>query len=341
MLIKEGYMEIHSSYSLKAFNTFGLEVKAESFVRANSIATLKNALMLGQSSSVFILGGGSNLLLTQPIRGLCIHIDFKGINVIKKTADDVLVEVMAGENWHAFVQWSIEQGYGGIENLALIPGNVGTAAIQNIGAYGIELKDVFVNCTAIHQQTLKERTFSIDEAQLNYRSSIFKTELKNQYVITKLQLRLTKKNHRISIDYGSIKKALGSNTPTPKNIAEAVISIRKQKLPDPVEIGNSGSFFKNPILKQSHFEELKKKHPLLPSYPINDAMIKVPAAWLIDTLGFKGLRRGDAGVHKNQALVLVNYGHASGLEILAIAKEIQMAVKKEFNIDLEAEVTIH
>lgn len=334
-------MNIQTHYSLKNWNTFGVDETTAAFVSVESVDALKIALQHPDYNQHFILGGGSNILLTQPIHGLCIHVNLKGISIVKENHAEVIVEIQAGENWHAFVCWTLEQGYGGLENLALIPGNVGTAAIQNIGAYGIELKDVFVNCTAIHKKTLKERTFSIDEAQFDYRSSIFKTELKNQCVITKLQLRLTKKNHRISIDYGSIKEALGSNTSTPKNIAEAVIGIRKQKLPDPAEIGNSGSFFKNPILKQTHFEELKKKYPLLPAYPVNNSMIKVPAAWLIDTLGFKGLRRGDAGVHKNQALVLVNYGHASGSQILAIAKEIQMAVKKEFNIDLEAEVTIH
>ena len=334
-------MNIQTHYSLKNWNTFGVDETAAAFVSVESVDALKVALQHPDYKQQFILGGGSNILLTQPIQGLCIHVNLKGISIVEENHAEVIVEAQAGENWHAFVQWSIEQGYGGMENLALIPGNVGTSAIQNIGAYGVELKDIFVNCTAIHRQTLKERIFSLNEAQLDYRSSVFKTELKNQYVITKLQVCLTKKNHRISIDYGSIKEALANNTPTPKNIAEAVIGIRKQKLPDPLEIGNSGSFFKNPILKRSHFEKLKKKHPLLPAYPVNDSMIKVPAAWLIDTLGFKGLRRGDAGVHANQALVLVNYGQANGLEILAIAKEIQAAIKKEFNIDLDAEVSVY
>lgn len=333
-------MKLHTQYSLKAFNTFGIEQSAENFVAISSQSQLKEALSLKQFEQKFILGGGSNLLLTQPIKGLCIHIALKGINVIQEDDNTVLVEAMAGENWHDFVCWTLEKGYGGLENLSLIPGNVGTSPIQNIGAYGVELKDVFESCTAFDRHNLTQRTFSREDAQFGYRSSFFKTKGKGQYVISAVQFRLTKKAHVINTSYGAIKEALGNKESTPQNIAHAVISIRQSKLPNPVELGNSGSFFKNPVIKKAQFDQLLTTFPKLPSYPQENGQVKVPAGWLIDQLGFKGKRIGDAGVHKKQALVLVNYGNASGQEILALAQKIQAAVKESFNISLEAEVNI-
>ncbi|MEN8853286.1 MAG: UDP-N-acetylmuramate dehydrogenase [Candidatus Arcticimaribacter sp.] len=333
-------MKLHTQYSLKAFNTFGIEQSAENFVAISSQSQLKEALSLKQFEQKFILGGGSNLLLTQPIKGLCLHIALKGINVIQEDDNTVLVEAMAGENWHDFVCWTLEQGYGGLENLSLIPGNVGTSPIQNIGAYGVELKDVFESCTALDRNDLSERTFSKEEAQFGYRSSFFKTEGKGQFVITAVRFRLTKKAHQINISYGAIKEALGDQETTPQNIANAVIGIRQSKLPNPAEIGNSGSFFKNPVITKAQYDQLLMSYPDLPAYPQDNEEVKVPAGWLIDQLGFKGKRIGDAGVHAKQALVLVNYGSATGEEILALAIKIQATVKENFDIDLEAEVNI-
>ena len=333
-------MKLHTQYSLKAFNTFGIEQSAENFVAISSQSQLKEALSLKQFEQKFILGGGSNLLLTQPIKGLCLHIALKGINVIQEDDNTVLVEAMAGENWHGFVCWTLEQGYGGLENLSLIPGNVGTSPIQNIGAYGVELKDVFESCTALDRNDLSERSFSKEEAQFGYRSSFFKTEGKGQYVITSVRFRLTKKAHQINISYGAIKEALGDQETTPQNIANAVIGIRQSKLPNPAELGNSGSFFKNPVITKAQYDQLLMSYPDLPAYPQDNEEVKVPAGWLIDQLGFKGKRIGDAGVHAKQALVLVNYGTATGEEILALAIKIQATVKENFDIDLEAEVNI-
>lgn len=333
-------MKIHQHFSLKHFNTFGIEQSAENFVAVTTQSELKEALSLKQFDQKFILGGGSNLLLTQPIKGLCIHIALNGITVIQEEDNTVLVEAMAGENWHDFVCWTLEQGYGGLENLSLIPGNVGTSPIQNIGAYGVELKDVFESCTALDRNDLSERTFSKEEAQFGYRSSFFKTEEKGQFVITSVRFRLTKKAHQINISYGAIKEALGDQETTPQNIANAVIGIRQSKLPNPAELGNSGSFFKNPVITKAQYDQLLMTYPDLPAYPQENREVKVPAGWLIDQLGFKGKRIGDAGVHAKQALVLVNYGTATGKEILALAQEIQTSVKENFDIDLEAEVNI-
>ena len=333
-------MKLHTQHSLKAFNTFGIDQTAENFVAVESTEELKEALNLAQFEQKFILGGGSNLLLTQPIKGLCIHIALKGINVIREDDKTVIVEAMAGENWHDFVCWTLEQGYGGLENLSLIPGNVGTSPIQNIGAYGVELKDVFKSCTAFERHNLTQRTFTHEDAQFGYRSSFFKTTGKGQYVIFAVQFRLTKKGHVINTSYGAIKEALGNKESTPQNIAHAVISIRQSKLPNPAELGNSGSFFKNPVISKAQFDQLLTTFPKLPYYPQENGEVKIPAGWLIDQLDFKGKRIGDAGVHKNQALVLVNYGNASGQEILALAQKIQAAVKESFNISLEAEVNI-
>lgn len=333
-------MEIQSSFSLKDYNSFGIDQTAEAFVSVHSEAELKEALTLKDYPKKFILGGGSNLLLTRPLEGLCIHINTKGIQVIEEDEETVIVEAMAGENWHNFVQWSIERGYGGMENLSLIPGNVGTASIQNIGAYGVELKDVFISCSAIALNDLHEKEFNLEAAAFGYRNSVFKTTARGKYVITRLRVRLTKTKHQLNIAYGAIKEALGKLPPNPKNIGAAVIAIRQSKLPDPKEIGNSGSFFKNPVIAKKHYCQLQEKHPTIPSYPVNSEQVKVPAGWLIDTLGYKGYRKGDAGVHKHQALVLVNYGEAKGEEILALAKEIQQKVKETFDISLEAEVNI-
>lgn len=333
-------MNIQTHFSLKRWNTFGVDEIAEAFVSVDSIAALKAALQHPDYRQQFVLGGGSNLLLTQPLRGLCVHVNLKGIAIIQETDNDVIVEAQAGENWHNFVCWTLKQGYGGLENLSLIPGNVGSAPIQNIGAYGVELKEVFVGCTAMQRSDGSLHEFDHQQAEFGYRTSYFKTRGKDQFVICAVRFRLTKRNHRLATSYGAITTALGDTAPSPQNIAEVVIAIRQSKLPDPAVLGNSGSFFKNPVLTSTAFKQLHHRYPNLPHYPQADGTVKVPAGWLIDTLDFKGFRQGDAGVHEHQALVLVNHGKASGKEILALAQSIQAAVQKEFGIALEAEVNI-
>ena len=334
-------MTIQSDFSLKAYNTFGIEAKAKQFVSAHSIADLNEVLLLNQD--IFVLGGGSNMLLTQNINKLVVHVDIKGISVVNEDENHVWVKANAGENWHEFVLWCIDQNYGGIENLSLIPGNVGTTPIQNIGAYGIEIKDVFTSCEAININSREIKEFNIEECQFGYRESIFKNALKDQYIITSVVFKLTKKNHKTNSSYGAIETELANNnisTPTIKDISNAVIAIRKSKLPDPKELGNSGSFFKNPIIAAGKYKELHKKHPEMPHYVISETEVKVPAGWLIEQAGFKGKRFGDAGIHKNQALVLVNYGNATGQEIVAVSKDIQKTILEKYEIAIEAEVNI-
>lgn len=333
-------MNLIKNHSLQPWNTFGIAQQCDAFVSVDNTEELKKALKHPTFENKFILGGGSNLLLTQKVKGLCIHIGLKGITRVKETEEYDWIEIMAGENWHECVLWSLKNGYGGIENLALIPGNVGTAPIQNIGAYGVELKDVFVSCNALNRITLEEKVFDREEIAFGYRNSIFKTHQKDQWVITKVTLVLTKKNHTLRTHYGAIAAELGEITPSPKTIANAVISIRQSKLPDPKKLGNSGSFFKNPIVPKTHYNNLLATYPDLPNYPAKEGYVKIPAGWLIDQLGLKGYRKGDAGVHKKQALVLVNYGKAEGREILALAHKIQKSVKDRFNVELEAEVNI-
>lgn len=334
-------MAIKTHFSLRSYNTFGIDEHAEAFVEAHSISILKEALQNNKYSSKFILGGGSNILLTQPLKGLCIHIQMKGIRVVKETTSSIWVEAMAGENWHELVLWSLQNGYGGIENLALIPGNVGTAVIQNIGAYGVELKDVFIYCKGLAIDGKSERKFEHQEVKFGYRDSIFKNTEKGNYVITSLCLKLTKKEHHLRTDYGAIMEKLQGKEATPQNIAKAVIDIRKKKLPDPKVIGNGGSFFKNPIIPIETAKRLQKEYPNLPTYSVDAEHAKLPAGWLIEHCGYKGYRNGNAGVHMHQALVLVNYGNATGTSILELAQKIQKEVKSTFGILLEPEVNVY
>tara|TARA_B100000929_G_scaffold290883_1_gene286400 strand:+ start:158 stop:1171 length:1014 start_codon:yes stop_codon:yes gene_type:complete len=336
-------MRILRNFSLKDYNSFGIDVRADKFVSVKTVEDLKSLLRQSYASELFILGGGSNMLLTDDVHKLVVHIALKGKKIISETDNEVIIEVAAGENWHEIVLWTLNQDYGGLENLSLIPGNVGTAPIQNIGAYGVELKDTFVSCTALNIQTLEEKEFGLEESDFSYRNSVFKTSLKGQYIITSVRFRLTKENHHLNMDYGSIRSELEKekiSSPTIKDISNAVIAIRKSKLPNPKEIGNSGSFFKNAIVSKKQFLKLREEFPEIPFYEVSEDEIKIPAGWLIDKAGFKGYRNGDAGVHKNQALVLVNYGEATGAEILALSKQIQAKIKALFGINLEAEVNI-
>lgn len=336
-------MYIKNNISLKPYNTFGIDVLAKHFVSVCSIEELKHVLLLKNYPDKLILGGGSNMLLTKNQDVLVIHINIKGISIIFEDDNFVTVKANAGENWHEFVLWCLNHNFGGIENMSLIPGNVGTAPIQNIGAYGVELKDIFISCEALSIETNKIETFNKDSCHFGYRNSIFKQDAKGKYIITSVCFKLTKHNHKLLTNYGAITSQLEVmkvNIPTIQDISNAVIAIRESKLPNPREIGNCGSFFKNPVISKVDFEKLVEKFKDVPSYPVSDNEIKIPAGWLIETAGFKGKRFGNYGVHKNQALVLVNYGDAKGLDILKLSKLIQKTVKRLFNISIEAEVNI-
>lgn len=336
-------MEIINNFSLKNHNTFGIEAKAKQFVAVHNVAELKTVLEQNKSQKKFILGGGSNMLLTKDIEALVIHVDLKGKKIIKETDDFVWVESQAGENWHEFVLWTIDQNLGGLENMSLIPGNVGTTPVQNIGAYGTEIKDTFVSCEAMKIENQEMKTFSKTECHFGYRESVFKNGVKDQYIITSVVFKLTKRNHKINISYGDITAELTKNNitnPTLKDVSHAVIAIRQSKLPDPKELGNSGSFFKNPILLKTDFKKIHQQFPEMKFYEVSETEVKVPAGWLIEQAGFKGKRFGDAGIHKNQALVLVNYGNATGQEILDVSKKIQETIFKTFGIHIEAEVNV-
>lgn len=336
-------MNIRENVALKAYNTFGIAAQARHFVAVTELDQLQRILELEAYPKKSILGGGSNILLTQDVEALVIHIDLKGIRVVEEDKNEVVVEVMAGENWHELVLWSLEKGYGGLENLSLIPGNIGAAPIQNIGAYGVELKDVFVRCTAVQRDTGKPVIFDREACAFGYRDSIFKQSAKDAYIITAVHLRLTKHNHKRNIAYGAIEAELKKNEiihPTPRDIANAVIALRQRKLPDPKTLGNSGSFFKNPILSKMHFEAFIHAHPQAPHYKVDEEHVKVPAGWLIEQCGFKGKRFGAVGVYEKQALVLVNHGAANGGEVLKVVHRIQHEVHQKFGIALQPEVHI-
>lgn len=334
-------MEIKENISLKTYNTFGIDVNAKRFIRIDSVYQLQQLLKV--EKDVFLISGGSNMLLTKDIDKLVVHIDIIGISIDREDDNFVYLTVNAGENWHEFVLYCVEQNYGGLENLSLIPGNVGTCPIQNIGAYGVEVKDTITKLEAINIETTKLHTFSNDDCSFGYRNSIFKNKVKGEFVITSVAFKLTKQNHSLNTSYGAIETELSSKNiikPSIKDISNAVIAIRQSKLPDPKEIGNSGSFFKNPVIGKSAFLNLQKEYPNIPSYTISENEVKVPAGWLIETAGFKGKRFGDHGVHEKQALVLVNYNNASGKDIYALAEEIQKHILNQFKIDLEIEVNI-
>jgi UDP-N-acetylmuramate dehydrogenase len=332
-------LNISQNISLKEYNTFGINATAKKYI---SVSTIKELVaILKDEKDIFILSGGSNMLLTKDLDKLVIHLNLKGVVVNDTNEESVFVTAEAGENWHDFVIWCISQNYGGLENLSLIPGNVGTSPIQNIGAYGVEIKDTFHQLEAIEIETGKTRVFTHSDCNFGYRNSIFKNELKGNYIITSVTFKLTKTNHKKNISYGAIQSLLTNvENPTIKEISDAIISIRQNKLPDPKEIGNSGSFFKNPVIDRDLFNILKEKFPEIPHYIISENEIKIPAGWLIEQCEFKGKRFGDAGVHTKQALVLVNYKNATGQEILNLAQDIQKTVQNKFNINLEIEVNV-
>ncbi len=336
-------MEIIKNKSLKNFNTFGIDANAEFFIPIKKKNDLFDVLEKEKNQPIKILGGGSNLLITQDISECLIKNEIKGIQVILENENEVLVRVGGGEIWHELVLWAVANNYGGIENLALIPGTVGAAPIQNIGAYGVELKNVCEGVEFIHLEEKKEYAFSNDECHFFYRDSIFKHELKGKICITHVFFRLSKAPHSLNLTYGVIKGHLekkGIKNPTIKNICDTVIEIRNSKLPDPKELGNSGSFFKNPELSKEEFLSIKKKFPDIVSYALPSKKYKIPAAWLIEQCGFKGVRYGNTGCYKYQPLVLVNYGNATGKEIQLFSEKIKKAVRKKFGIFIQAEVNI-
>lgn len=338
-------MIVKTNYSLKKHNTFGLDAMAKTWVEVTSVAEINQFLQQDALSKdlALILSGGSNLLLTKNIEGTVLHIALKGKRIISETESYALVEAAAGENWHEFVIWTIQQNLGGIENLSLIPGQCGTAPVQNIGAYGVELKDVLHSVDAIEIKTGKTHTFTAAECAFGYRESIFKNELKGAYIITHIRLKLQKPPHNTSVKYGAILEELGKKNitnPSISDVSNAVIAIRQSKLPDPNELGNSGSFFKNPVVDLQKAASLKETYPNMPQYLAPNGQTKLAAGWLIEQCGLKGFRQGDAGVHAKQALVLVNYGSATGAEIWQLAQYVMDCVQEKFGIALSPEVNV-
>ncbi len=337
-------MNILQNHSLKPYNTFGLEATAQYFVEVTTVEELQEVLQQADLKALprFILGGGSNILLTKDFDGLVIKNSLSGIELLKEDDKHVWLKVGSGEVWHELVLHTINQGWGGMENLSLIPGQVGAAPMQNIGAYGVELEATFESLEAVDMQTSEIRTFAKDECHFGYRESVFKTSLKGQYCIVSVTFRLNKQPG-LNISYGDIKRILDDMQvwePTVKDVSAAVIKIRQSKLPDPKLLGNSGSFFKNPEIPKEQFDALRQYFPLIPSYPTPSGLVKVPAGWLIEQAGWKGKRVGNTGSHAQQALVLVNYGGATGQEIYQLALEIQASVKEKFGITILPEVNV-
>ncbi|RKE83043.1 UDP-N-acetylmuramate dehydrogenase [Chryseobacterium sp. AG363] len=336
---------MQENFSLKSYNTFGVEAKSRFFTEVNTIDELKEALNFAETQSLqlLFLGGGSNILLTKDFDGLAIQLNLRGISEEHINENEVWVTAKAGENWHEFVMFCLQKNYGGLENLSLIPGNVGTSPMQNIGAYGTEIKDIFISCKVLDLENLELKTFTLDQCRFGYRDSIFKQEGKGRYVILEVTFKLTQKDHLIKTEYGAIKSELenlGIENPTIQDVSRAVINIRQSKLPNPKEIGNAGSFFKNPTIPLAQFEALKQQFENIQGYP-NGEIVKVPAGWLIEQCGWKGKQIGNVASHKLQSLVIINAtGNATGKEIFDFSTEIINSVKEKFGIELEREVNI-
>jgi len=339
-------MKISNNQQLKSYTTFGVEAVASKLTEISSVDELKSLLLDKKIAKLprLIMGGGSNILFSKDFDGIVIIMNNKGLKVIKEDKEHVFIKVEAGENWEDLVNYCIEKNLGGIENLTMIPGKVGSSPIQNIGAYGVELKDVFYELEAIEISTLKTKIFSRDECKFGYRDSVFKNRLKNQYVIASVTFKLAKDPLEFNLKYGFIEKELrGVNAYdlTVGLVAEAIRNIRKRKLPDPAVLGNAGSFFKNPILSRKEYECIKNTHSAeLPAFVVSPTEVKIPAAWLIENSITKGKKTGNVGVHKTQPLVIVNYGNATGAEVLAYGQELKETVVDKFGVELEFEVVI-
>ena len=335
-------MEIFQNYSLKTYNTFGIEANAQFFAEFTSLDELRGLLQQFADHPKLILGGGSNILLTRDFEGIVLKNSILGIEQINEDEQHVYLKVGAGENWHQFVLYCIAHNFAGVENLSLIPGTVGAAPMQNIGAYGVEIKEVIEDVEALHIKELKEVNFNNQDCKFAYRESIFKRRAKGQFIITNVLFRLNKQP-TFNVSYGAIQqtlKEMGVSEISIKTISDAVIQIRQSKLPDPQVIGNAGSFFKNPEIPVKQFELLKSKYPDIPSYPVNEHLVKVPAGWLIDQAGWKGKKVGAIGVHDRQALVLVNHGGGEGAAILELSKKIQESILDKYGIHLHPEINI-
>ncbi|MCX6199995.1 MAG: UDP-N-acetylmuramate dehydrogenase [Bacteroidetes bacterium] len=343
-------MEIQKNKPLDDLNTFGINVGAQYFAEVTSVDEFGELMQLEvyKTNKKLILGGGSNILFTDCVYGIVVKNSIKGISVVSETETEVIVKANAGEMWHEFVLWCIERNYAGIENLSLIPGLVGAAPMQNIGAYGVEIKDVFQELEAINLVTGESVKFNLNDCEFGYRESVFKNKCKNKFFITSVTFKLTKLSspkaiYKFKTDYGDIKNTLSEMRAydlSIKAVSDAVIQIRNSKLPNPKELGNAGSFFKNPSISKQQFDELVLKYPVMPSYPQRDDSIKIPAGWVIEQCGWKGKVVGNTGSHKSQALVLVNYGNATGKEIWNLALEIQKSVKEKFGIEIMPEVNV-
>lgn len=335
-------MQILENISLKKLNSFGIDVKARQFAAFKNVNELSTLISAGNSMFPLILGGGSNILFTGDIGGRVLKNEIAGIEKIKEDDEFVYIRAGAGENWHGFVLHCLQQNWAGVENLSLIPGNTGASPMQNIGAYGVEIKEVFHELEAFH---LKDKTlvrFGLNDCEFGYRESVFKRKYKDQFAILTVTYQL-RKRPRFNTSYGAIEQELermGVQELSIQSVAQAVISIRSSKLPDPAVIGNAGSFFKNPQISHSQFLDLKKMFPSVVGYALENGDMKLAAGWLIEQAGWKGYRKGDAGCHAKQALVLVNYGNATGKEIFELSKEIVESVKQKFGVGLEREVNI-
>jgi UDP-N-acetylmuramate dehydrogenase len=334
--------EIKENFSLKKYNTFGIEVKTKYFVEYSTVNELSNFLgtQRKQDLPLMFIGGGSNVLFTKDFEGYLLHSKINGVEIVKEEDDKVYLRVGAGEDWDEFVEYCVKNSWGGVENLSLIPGNVGTCPIQNIGAYGVEVKDVITEVESIEIDTLKKTLFTNEECQFGYRDSVFKGKLRGKHIINYVTFCLSKK-HLFKLDYGNLNEALKEyDQVNLQNIRQAVINIRDSKLPKPEVIGNAGSFFKNPVVQTNILENLKKSYADIPFYLQEDDSVKIPAGWLIEQAGWKGRNIGKVGVHEKQALVLINHGGATGQEIVDLAQEIQKSVKEKFGIDIQMEVNL-
>ncbi|MCW2270409.1 UDP-N-acetylenolpyruvoylglucosamine reductase [compost metagenome] len=330
--------------SLKPYNTFGIDVKARYFTQAHSDEDARQALAqaAAQGLPVLVIGGGSNLLLTADVQALVLRMASAGVRILSDDGERVVVEAEAGEPWHPFVQWCLSQGLAGLENLSLIPGTVGAAPMQNIGAYGVEIKDVFVGLTALDRQTGELHEFELEQCQFAYRDSVFKHH-PGRWLILRVRFALSRVMHA-HLDYGPVRQRLseqGISEPTAQNVSDAICSIRREKLPDPVELGNAGSFFKNPVVAAVLADKIRVQYPGLVAYPQADGQFKLAAGWLIEQAGWKGHREGDAGVHRLQSLVLVNYGQATGLQLHELAQKIQADILERFGVTLEMEPNLY
>ena len=337
-------MQLQSAVSLKPFNTFGVDVQAQLFAEAHNDDDVRAALAYCAANTLplMVIGGGSNLLLTGDVKALVLRMASRGIRIVREDCLEAIVEAEAGEPWHPFVQSCLELGLCGLENLSLIPGTVGAAPMQNIGAYGVEIKDVFHSLTALDRQTGELREFSLEECAFGYRDSLFKHDT-GRWLILRVRFVLSRVA-RLHLDYGPVRQrldALGIAHPTPRDVSRAICAIRSEKLPDPAELGNAGSFFKNPLISAELAARIKVSYPGLVGYPQADGQVKLAAGWLIEQAGWKGYREGDAGVHRLQSLVLVNYGRATGAQLLTLARRIQADIVERFDVALEMEPNLY